>query len=234
MNNDALDTLLRQTDPYAGRSPLPDGAARAESAALVAEVVTTTRRRRARLLSGSRRRRLATIATALVIAVPTAAYAADRLLSHTGAFGTAGGGLQDSSEFINVCGSDIDTYVAGLAPTDFPAPPGSSWTAVATAVAKQARQECEQGVKAGAKPDIRTQETSLRTDILMRGSESWGCAAIRADVLADRAGVSTAREAMQAVAARINALDPGMGWTYTADIAIANSLNPAWVGGCGR
>lgn len=123
MEDTALDTLIREADPYAGRPPLPDAAAREWSVPLVAEVVATTRGP-VRLL-GTRRRRLAAVSVAVLMAVPLGAVAKDRMLAHTGTYNAPGGESgPGTSEMMEICADDFPAYVRSLPIPPLPLPPG--------------------------------------------------------------------------------------------------------------
>ena len=226
---DALGSLL-----VAGAPPVPEldpdrtaGLARA----LVAEVVEADRTLLGRVRGLRRRHRAAAVATAAaIVLVPSGAWAAQHFLARTGTYGNPAlnPGLEDGSERIDTCARDFAAYVATLAPTDLPAPPGHRWSDYA---AQQARSYTSDGTcTPGAQGTV--QETSLRVGMLSSASGDWGCALVRATRDRDPAATAEARRAMEGLDAEAHRISPQEGsvGTWEPDRFLAVSRDPKFVG----
>lgn len=233
---DDLEALLRASAP-----PVPEPPERLAglSAAVAAEVVSSDRRYAARSRARRRRRRIAAVTAAAFVAVPTAAWAADRWLAQTGAFGTGQGEEVDRSEWIDPCAADFPDYVRSLPqPTDITLPPRTTWATVTGDYVAQTRR----GTAGDCAGDgARMQATGVRADMVFLVQGRWVCEALRREDAGDRAGVRTAgRE----IARTYDALDR-MGvfgdsnWRPLRDHAAAGDLADLGAaaeadGSCGR
>ena len=190
--DDRLGALVASAAPPG--AGLPHDRAAELSLMVARQVVGADRGTRSRLRATRRRQRAAAIAaTVAVVFVPTGAWAAQHFLAQTGEFGSAqAGGLQDSSEFINMCARDFAKYVATLAPTDLPAPPDHDW---AEYVRRVATAEVK-GAGCGTTPEGAEQATSLRLSIVSMATSDWGCSLVRANRASDTRREQVARKAM--------------------------------------
>ena len=133
---DELGALLTAAAPPTLAGPDVEGLL----AALALEVVEADRGLHGRLRRVRRRQRVAVAAAAAaVVLAPPAAWAAQHFLAQTGQHGDAAlnPGLEDGSEQIDTCAADFADYVATLAPTDLPVPPGHSWRDYAARSARE-------------------------------------------------------------------------------------------------
>lgn len=226
-DHDELGTLLTASAP-----PAPDHAATtALSATLAREVVAADRGLQGRIRGLRRRHKVATAVTAAaIVLVPTGAFAAQHFLAQTGTYGNPASapGLVDGSEYINACAKDFAAYVATLAPTDVPAPPGHRWADYAQQQARQYTSDgtCSPGVTGTV------QETSLRVGMLSSASGDWGCSLVWADQDHDRTAATRARQVMVKLDSEARRLSPQEGsvGTWDPDVFLANSRLPQWVG----
>lgn len=228
-DGDALGALLTAAAP-----PLPvldpdrtSGLARA----LAAEVVEADRTLRGRVRGLRRRHKAAAVATAAaIVLVPSGAWAAQHFLAQTGTYGNPAlnPGMEDRSERIDTCARDFAAYVATLAPTDLPAPPGHRWAEYA---AQQARSYAADGT-CGPGVAGTVQETSLRVGMLSSASGDWGCALVRATQDRDGAAAAEARRAMEGLDAEAHRISPQEGsvGTWEPDRFLAVSRDPNFVG----
>ncbi len=201
------------------------------SAALAREVVEADRGLQGRIRGLRRRHKVATAVTAAaIVLVPTGAYAAQHFLAQTGTFGNPAlnGQLEDGSERINLCAKDFADYVATLAPTDLPAPPGHTWRDYTDRVA---RGYTHDGSCTGTRQGI-VQETSLRVELLSAASGDWGCSLVRAGEDHDASAASDARRVMGGLDAQARRLSPQEGsvGTWDPDNFLRISKDPKFVG----
>jgi hypothetical protein len=204
------------------------------SGELAREVVAADRGLHARLRRVRRRHRVAVAAAAAaVVLAPPAAWAAQHFLAQTGTFGNPAlnPGMDDASEKIDVCAQDFTDYVATLAPTDLPVPPGHSWREYA---GQSAREWSESGDCTPGQQGL-VQETGLRLGLLSRASADWGCTLVWATRDGDRPAAASARSTMLSIDARAHRLSPVEGSVSTWDPAVflANSRLPQFTG-CAR
>jgi hypothetical protein len=197
----------------------------------VAEVVEADRTLLGRVRGLRRRHKVAAAATAVaIVLVPSGAWAAQHFLAQTGTYGNPALNpeLEDGSERIDTCARDFAAYVATLAPTDLPAPPGHSWSAYAAQVARSYTQDgtCTPGVQGT------TQATGLRVDLLNSAASDWGCVLVWADRDRDPATEAAARETMERFNARTHELDPRSA-AHLPDVVLSNSRLPQF-SGCRR
>jgi hypothetical protein len=226
-DHDELGTLLTATAP-----PAPDpAAATALSVALAREVVAADRGLQGRVRALRRRHKVATAVTAAaIVLVPSGAFAAQHFLARTGTYGnpSLNRGLEDGSEKIDTCARDFADYVATLAPTDLPAPPGHRWAEYA---AQQARSYTSDGTCA---PGLHgtVQESSLRVGMLSSASGDWGCSLVWAGQDDDSSAAATARAAMVGLDAAARRLSPTEGTvgTWDPDDFLRVSKDPKFVG----
>jgi hypothetical protein len=150
-----------------------------------------------------------------LVAVPSAAAAAViHFHAETGIFGKPGFTENDTSQYINMCASDIATYMATLEPTSRPLPPGQTWSALGSAKIKQAltaiRSECPpQG------PGAEQQTTGIKEDFLFASSCAWESYFL--SVTGPNASAQQ-RNASQQIVSDLDALDHGdSGWTQMRD-----------------
>ena len=202
--------------------------------AVAAEVVAADRTLRGRVRGLRRRHPAAAVATAAaIVLVPSGAWAAQHFLAQTGTYGNPAlnPGMEDGSERIDTCARDFAAYVASLAPTDVPAPPGHQWAEYAQ---QQARSYASDGTCA---PGVRgtVQETSLRVGMLSSASGDWGCTLVRATRDRDAAVTAEARRAMEGLDAEARRISPQEGsvGTWEPDRFLAVSRDPKFVG-CDR
>ena len=227
MNHDELGALLTASAP-----PAPDhSAAAAHSAALAREVVAADRGLQGRVRGLRRRHKVATAVTAAaIVLVPSGAFAAQHFLAQTGTYGnpSLNPGFEDGSEKIDTCARDFADYVATLAPTALPAPPGHGWAEYA---AQQARSYTSDGTCA---PGLQgtVQETSLRVGMLSSASGDWGCSLVWAGEDHDSSAASTARAAMVRLDTEARRLSPTEGTvgTWDPDAFLRVSKDPKFVG----
>lgn len=116
-----LETRLRRSAPTVNVS---------QCASVVSDLVAevTTARRRPRLARG--KRRTAAMSLAAAVFVPTAAFAAVHFAAETGQFGKPGATENDTSQYVNMCASDVSSYMATLEPRDLALPAGVTWTQI--------------------------------------------------------------------------------------------------------
>ena len=99
-----------------------------EFAELSVQLAQQVARSRRRPLLRSRRRRLVALGAAGAVLLPGVAAAATvHFAAETGHYGPAGMTENDTSQYINMCAADFPSYVASVAPTTRPLPPGTSW-----------------------------------------------------------------------------------------------------------
>lgn len=193
MTKDLTEVLLRGADPVAGRLDGVDPAG-----PLLAEVVASPAGR-----SRWRGRRVVVAGlAALVVAVPGAAYAANRIFhAETGTYGLPGFTENDTTQYIDLCADDLDAYLRSL-PVPAAAPPrGWSWERVADATAAGIRR----GTAADCpSPGSTMQETGLRSTIEFYAQAIWLRAALAAHAAGDE---GTARADLRAAAASMERLD---------------------------
>ena len=178
MHTDDLDQLLRSADPWPGDVPT------ALTREVTAQVIAADRGAAAKVRS--RRPLAAVIAAALLVAVPTTAYASYQLAARTGLFGSPGMTEEDTSEWINVCSADLSTYMKTLpTPTDTP-PAGYTWAQVRDRIVTQKRSanaaECPpRGT------GVLEQASSLRNSYYLWAETTWTCRAVTAHEKGDDA-----------------------------------------------
>lgn len=201
------------------------------SSALAREVVEADRGLQGRIRGLRRRHKAVTAVTAAaIVLVPTGAFAAQHFLAQTGTFGNPAlnGELEDGSERINLCAEDFADYVATLAPTDLPAPPGHTWPDYTDRVA---RGYTNDGSCTGTNQGI-VQETSLRVELLSAASGDWGCSLVWAGEDGDRSAAARATATMVDLdeeARRISPQEGSVG-TLTPESFLAQSRDPKFVG----
>ncbi len=227
--DDRLGALLTSAAPPGAM--LPHDRAAELSLMVAREVVGADRGTRSRFRALRRRQRAAAIAaTAAIVFVPTGAWAAQHFLAQTGEFGSAqAGGLQDNSEFINMCARDFAKYVATLAPTDLPAPPDHSW---AEYVRRVATVEAK-GAGCGTTTVAAQQASSLRLSIVVLATSDWGCSLVWANRAGDTKREQVARKTMNQLNAEATHLAPDSGAGYPPDTFLANSRRSDFTG-CAR
>jgi hypothetical protein len=171
---DDLEEMLRASAPIVSVEGC-ETAAR-EVASEVAERYRPHRKHR-------KRRTLAAVATAMVLIPAAAAAAVVHFTAETGRFGSPGFTENDTSQYINMCASDIGRYVTTLEPTTRPLPPGSTWGGIAAKYVAGFRSGCPpQG------PGETTQVTGIKTTLLVMSTcpwERWALAAPPASRVAD-------------------------------------------------
>jgi hypothetical protein len=162
--------------------------------------------------------------------VPTGAFAAQHFLAQTGTFGnpTLNGEFEDGSERINVCAEDFPEYVATLAPTDLPAPPGHAWREYTDRVA---RGYTNDGGCTGSNQGT-VQETSLRVELLSAVSGDWGCSLVWAGKDNDASAAAEARRVMVGLDTEARRLSPQEGTvgTWDPDGFLRVSRDPKFTG----
>jgi hypothetical protein len=109
------------------------------------------------------------VAAAGAVLIPVAAAAAVvHFTAETGQYGKPGFTENDTSQYINLCTSDIGQYVATLEPTTSPLPPGTTWDELGTQYVSNSDSECPpQG------PGQTTQVTGIKTTLLAMSGCSW-------------------------------------------------------------
>ena len=227
--DDALGALLTAAAPA-----LPDldpDRTSALARVVASDVVAADRTIRSRVRRLRRRHRLTATATAAaIVLVPSGAWAAHHFLAQTGTYGNAAlnPGMEDGSQRVDTCASDFAAYVATLAPTDLPAPPGHGWSEYAQQQARSYASDstCSPGVRGTV------QETSLRVGMLSSASGDWGCALVRATQGRDAAATAQARRAMVGLDAEAHRISPveGSVGTWQPDAFLAVSRDPQFVG----
>lgn len=230
-----LDSLLTDSDPlgHGLADPAPaDDRLTALSTALATQVVESERRSKGRRLGQLRRHRWAAAAVAALVVVPTSAYAASHFFAQTGTFGapTVNPDFEDSSEFINLCASDVTDFTRSLAPRDIPTAPNRSWDDYATAEVRSYLQDAGCG---GATHTVTVQASELRRGILSRADADWGCELVWADRDGDRDAFERARASLLdlgAEARRHPAVDGDAPQIGDPDAFLAVSRLPQWVG----
>jgi len=226
-DHEELGALLTASAP-----PAPDHAAAAAlSATLARQVVQADRGLQGRIRGLRRRHKVATAATAAaIVLVPTGAFAAQHFLAQTGTYGdpVLNPGLQDGSEQIDLCAEDLTDYVATLAPTDLPAPPGHSWKEYTDRVARGYPND---GGCTGSNQGT-VQETSLRLELLSAVSGDWGCSLVWAGEDHDSSAAMEARRVMVGVDEEARRISPSEGsvGTFTPESFLAQSRDPKFTG----
>ncbi len=130
----------------------------------LASEVTKSYRRRPRRFS-----RRAVVVTVGVLLIPAAAAASVLTYSaETGQYGKPGFTENDTSQYINMCASDIGQYVATLEPTSAPLPPGVIWGQLGDQFVSNSTAECPP-----KGPGQIDQVTGIKTDLLAMSSCSW-------------------------------------------------------------
>lgn len=199
MNDTELTALLIATDPDAVAPPDRDRLT-GLSLAMAREVASAEPRRERRRFTT---RRLAAVGVAALVAVPTGAWAADRFLAQTGEFGAPGMTENDTSEWIDLCATDLGTYVRSLPRPSGELPAGTTWDevvdTVATDLLQTARTDCPS-------PGATMQETGVRSQFLFTAQGLWACSATKADDANDAAGVLAAGREVALVWDRLDAL----------------------------
>lgn len=130
---------------------------------LASEVVKNYRRHPRRF---SRRAMLVTVG---VLLIPAAAAASVLTYSaETGQYGKPGFTENDTSQYINMCASDIGQYVATLESTTSPLPPGVTWAQLGTQFVSNSSSECPPHG-----PGQIDQVTGIKTTLLAMSGCSW-------------------------------------------------------------
>lgn len=164
---EGLEERLRAADPLT-RSP---GELAEWSLALAREVAATTPDRRWWRRPHGRGAVVAAAVAALIV-VPAGAYAGSMIFdAQTGTYGAPGGTEEDTSEWIDMCATDVDEYMDSLpTPSEAP-PPGWTWSAIAermgTDLIKAYASDCAKGV------GTVEQETSLKAAFYWFGHDRW-------------------------------------------------------------
>jgi hypothetical protein len=114
-------------------------------------------------------RKAVVIATIGAVLIPVAAAAAALgFAAETGQYGKPGFTENDTSQYINMCASDINSYVATLEPQTSPLPPGVTWDELATKFVNIFRADCPpQG------PGSLTQVSGIKVDLLASSACPW-------------------------------------------------------------
>jgi hypothetical protein len=122
------------------------------------------------------------VAAAVVIPTAAAAAAVVHFRAETGQYGKPGYTENDTSEYIDMCASDIRRYVATLEPTGRPLPPGVTWDQVAARYVDDEDQCPPFG------PGVEEQVTGIRTGLIYSSTcywQRWALSAPRASAAAD-------------------------------------------------
>jgi len=168
-----LENILRASAPQVDVEAC-GGAARD----LASEVAENCRRGPRRI---SRRALVVTVGVLLIPA--TAAAGVLTYTAETGQYGKPGFTENDTSQYINMCASDIAQYVATLEPTSSPLPPGVTWNEIGDQFVTSSGSDCPpQG------PGQIDQVTGIKTDLLAMSScpwESWALSAPSSAATAD-------------------------------------------------
>ena len=153
-----LENVLRAS------APSVDVEACGAAARDVASEVAKNHPRRPRRLS-----RRAVIVTVGVLLIPaTAAAGVLTFNAETGQYGKPGFTENDTSQYINMCASDISQYVTTLEPTSSPLPPGVTWNELGAQFVSNSNSECPpQG------PGQIDQVTGIKTTLLAMSGCSW-------------------------------------------------------------
>ena len=131
----------------------------------VAAAVAKRYRPRPRRLA---RRTVVFVAVGAVLIPVAAAAAVLGFTAETGHYGKPGFTENDTSQYINMCASDIGQYVATLEPTTSPLPPGITWDALAAKFIAIFRPDCPpQG------PGSLTQVSTIKVDLLASSTCPW-------------------------------------------------------------
>jgi hypothetical protein len=131
----------------------------------VASAVAKRYRPRSRRLT---RRGFAIAAVGAVLLPATAAAAVLHFTAETGQYGKPGLTENDTSQYINMCASDIARYVGTLEPKTRALPPGVTWDGLAANYLATFRSGCPpQG------PGEITQVTGIKTSLLIFSTCSW-------------------------------------------------------------
>ena len=156
---DDLEEMLRASAP----SVSVEGAGVA--AREVASAVVKGYRPRLRRLTP---RTVAIVAVCAVLIPVTAAAGVLHFTAETGQYGKPGFMENDTSQYINMCASDINSYVATLEPQTSPLPPGVTWDELATKFVNIFRADCPpQG------PGSLTQVSGIKVDLLASSACPW-------------------------------------------------------------
>jgi hypothetical protein len=155
---DDLEKILRAS------APPVDVEACGAAARDVASAVAKDYRRRPRRLT-----RRAVVVTVGVLLIPAVAAASVlHFTAETGQYGKPGFTENDSSQYINMCASDINKYVAALEPTTSPLPPGVTWNQIGAQYVGNLGSSCPpQG------PGQEAQVTGIKIDLLAMSSCPW-------------------------------------------------------------
>ena len=122
------------------------------------------------------RHKLAAAAAVAAVFLPGAAFAAAvQFAAQTGEYGAPGMTETDTSQFIDMCAADIDSYMASVAPMDLPLPAGTSWDEFAAIALRSTQQDC---TPAGF--GISWQETTMAVEYISRAECAWAAAFVDA------------------------------------------------------
>jgi hypothetical protein len=153
----------------------------------LASEVTVSCRRRPRRFS-----RRAMIVSVGVLLIPAAAAASVLTYSaETGQYGKPGFTENDTSQYINMCASDIGQYVATLESTSAPLPPGVTWNQLGTQFVSNSSSECPPNG-----PGQIDQVTGIKTTLLAMSGCSWEDWALSAPSSAASADLKRADEVL--------------------------------------
>jgi hypothetical protein len=113
--------------------------------------------------------RTVAIAAVCAVLIPvTAAAGVLHFTAETGQYGKPGFTENDTSQYINMCTSDIGQYVATLEPTTSPLPPGVTWDELAAKYIATFSSSCPpQG------PGEETQVSGIKVDLLASSTCPW-------------------------------------------------------------
>lgn len=168
-----LENILRASAP-----PVDVEACGVAARDVASEVAKNCRRRPRRF---SRRAVVVTVGVLLIPA--TAAAGVLTFTAETGQYGKPGFTENDTSQYINMCASDIGQYVATLEPTSSPLPPGVTWNEIGGQYVSNFSSSCPpQG------PGEEAQVTGIKIDLLAMSNcpwEKWALSAPSSTATAD-------------------------------------------------
>jgi len=190
---DDLEKILRAS------APPVDVEASGAAARDVASAVAKEYRRRPRRLT--RRAVVVTVGALLIPAVAAAGVL--HFTAETGQYGKPGFTENDTSQYINMCASDINKYVATLEPTTLPLPPGVTWDELATKFVSIFRPDCPpQG------PGSLTQVSGIKVDLLAQSTCPWENWVLTARPSSQAADLQQADEVLANIEVTEHQVDP--------------------------
>lgn len=166
--------------------------------------------------AGSRRRRLIAFGAVGAVLVPGVAVAATvyHFAAESGQYGAPGATENDTSQYINMCASDIRSYVASLAGSPRPLPAGTSWDQIIDQVATPPAGSCPP-----VGPGEVEQVTGLKSRLLLATECPWEGDFLRAHAAGDAGEVHRAGQAIASAEDAVAALgvEGDDGWKVLRD-----------------